>query len=88
MIMAQGDSGPKQQPGSGSAENKGQSRQEQMNRTNDQLQDKQNIAREIGEDPSRIASVRDTGALSGRDDSAGGSGDRMEEESSGDPTER
>ena len=51
-------------------------------------QDKQTIAREIGEDPSRVASVRDTGALSGRDDSAGGSGDRMEEESSGDPTER
>lgn len=60
-----------------------------MNRAKDPSeQDQQNIAQEIGEDPNRVAGIRDTGALSGRDDSAGGSGDRMEEGSSGNPTER
>ena len=89
MIMANKDSEARQQPGSGSAENKGQDRQEQVSRNRDLSgQDKRNVARDIGEAPSRVGSIRDTGALSGRDDSAGGSGDRMDQESTGDPTER
>lgn len=87
--MENKESMQKSQPGSGSAENKGQSRQEQRNRTQDlSRQDQQHIADEIGEDPSQVRSVRDTGALSGRDDSSGGSGDRMEGENTGKGTDR
>lgn len=87
--MANKDSKQKAQPGTGSAENKGQGRSEQVSRTKDASRgDKQNLASEIGEHPSRVASVRDTGGLSGRDDSAGGSGDRMEGENTGKTTDR
>jgi hypothetical protein len=89
MIMEKKESMQKSQPGTGSAENKGQDRSEQVSKSKDlSREDRQNIAKDIGEDPSHIASLRDTGALSGRDDSAGGSGDRMEEQSSGEATER
>ena len=75
---------PKTQEGSGSAENMGRDRSEQMNTT-------------AGTDPSgmqeatgskqHLVNLHDMGSLSGRYDYAGGSGDRMEEESTGKPTD-
>lgn len=71
MIMENKDSMQKSQPGTGSSENRGQERNEQQNRSKDQSQrEKQDIARQIGEKPGKIASQRDTGILSGRDDSS------------------
>ncbi len=77
------------QEGSGSAENKGETRESQK-AANLRLTDEQrdDIARETGLKPDDIADVQQTGALSGRDDLAGGSGDRMEETSDNEPTER
>jgi hypothetical protein len=87
--MANKDSRQQSQPGTGSAENKGQERSEQVNQSKDiSREDQQNIADEIGEHPSRLANLRDLGSLSGRDDSSGGSGDRMENESTGKRTDR
>jgi hypothetical protein len=89
MIMENKDSMQKSQPGTGSAENRGQGRSEQKNRSKDMSQsDKQDLASEIGEEPGRIASQRDMGVLSGRDDSSGGSGDWMEGENTGKDTDR
>ena len=87
--MENKDSKQKSQPGTGSAENRGQDRNQQVNRSKDLSQsDKQDMASQIGEKPGRIASQRDMGALSGRDDSSGGSGDRMEGEDTGKGTDR
>lgn len=87
--MENKDSMQKSQPGTGSAENRGQDRNEQVNRSKDLSQsDKQDMASQIGEKPERIASQRDMGVLSGRDDSSGGSGDRMEGENTGKGTDR
>ena len=87
--MENKDSMQKSQPGTGSSENRGGERNEQQNRSKDLSQgDKQDIASQIGEKPGRIASQRDTGILSGRDDMAGGSGDRMEGENTGEGTDR
>ena len=75
------------QQGTGSAENQNRSRQEQMNpNTEISQKDRRNISNEIGNVP--VASPKDLGALSGRDDASGGSGDRMEEGSTGEETER
>jgi hypothetical protein len=69
------------QQGSGSAENRDQSRKEQLNRYNDATdQDKEDVAGQIGEATDKIAGLKDLGAMSGRDDAAGGSGDGMENE--------
>lgn len=77
------------QQGSGSAENIGQDRSSQVNQTaNLSEPEKEDIAAQIGEDPGSIADLKEMGALSGRDDLAGGSGDRMEEESTGSQTDR
>lgn len=79
----------KSQQGSGSAENIGRSRSDQQNKMRD-LSDneKQDIGSQIGESENRIADLRDLGQLSGRDDAAGGSGDRMENESTGKETDQ
>jgi hypothetical protein len=75
--------------GSGSAENKGQSRSEQKNRsTNISQEERQRIAGEMGKGPNRLADIEDLGGMSGRDDSSGGSGDRMEDQSTDQGTER
>jgi hypothetical protein len=75
--------------GSGSAENKGEDRQAQKapltTLTDDQRND---IAEQTGLKPSDIADVQQTGALSGRDDASGGSGDGMENTSSNEGTDR
>ena len=77
------------QPGSGSAENTGRNREEQKNRNTEiDKQERTNIAGEMGKGPNPVADLRDLGALSGRDDAAGGSGDRMENESTDKATDR
>ncbi len=79
----------KPQEGSGSAENKGQSRQDQQ-QPMQQLSDeqKQDIEQQIGAAPGSVVGLHDLGAASGRDDASGGSGDRMEDTSTGEPTDR
>lgn len=77
------------QQGSGSAENKGQGREAQQN-PNTTLSEKErnNLAEQLGETPNSVVGLKDLGALSGRDDAAGGSGDRMETGNTGDATDR
>jgi len=77
------------QQGTGSDENTGQDRSRQANTKVDiSEEDKQNIASEIKENPDRVSSLKDLGALSGRDDAAGSSGDRMEDQSTRETTAR
>jgi len=77
------------QGGSGSAENKGADREAQKAKlTNLSDEQKNDIANQIDEAPKDIESVKETGALSGRDDAAGGSGDNMSNTSSNEGTER
>jgi hypothetical protein len=74
--------------GSGSAENTGRDRQDQMGNTGLSEQDKQTIADQIGENKESVVGLKDLGAASGRDDASGGSGDRMEDQSTGGATIR
>lgn len=77
------------QEGSGSAENKGQDRsQQRANSSNSDQQGRQEIGNQLGADKNRVADLIDLGALSGRDDDSGGSGDRMEEQNAGQATDR
>lgn len=79
---------PQVTQGSGSAENKGESREAQKNRDFDlDNQQKQNIANQIGVDKSEIADLQDLGEGSGRDDLAGGFGDGMINQSTDEPTD-
>lgn len=83
------DSLQQPQQGTGSSENQGQDRDWQRhNKTELSQEETQNLADEIGERPSAIAGLKDMGALSGRDDAAGGTGDGMEGESTGRETDR
>jgi hypothetical protein len=83
------NNGQQSQPGTGSAENTGRDREEQMHKKTDLSEnERKDIASEIGEDPDKIASIRDTGAMSGRDDASGGTADRMEQQSTGEATDR
>ena len=74
--------------GTGSAEQTGRNRNEQQSAADLSQHDKHNLASQIGENENRISSIKEMGGGSGRDDSAGGSGDRMENESTGERTER
>ncbi|RYG48053.1 MAG: hypothetical protein EOO01_14020 [Chitinophagaceae bacterium] len=75
------------QQGSGSAEQTGKSRDEQKNTMTDMSEEaKQKMAAEA-DTPVPIATIKDLGGMS-RDDASGGSGDRMENESTGDATDR
>ncbi len=77
------------QQGTGSAENTGRNRNEQQQpNTKLSSQERQDIGNQLGNDNNRVADLDDLGMLSGRDDAAGGSGDRMENESTGKETER
>ena len=77
------------QQGSGNAENKGQERSaQQNNKTILSDEERQNLAAQMGDGPNAIVGLKDLGALSGRDDASGGSGDRMENTSTGDETDR
>jgi hypothetical protein len=46
------------------------------------------MASQIGEKKDNVTTIADMGGLSGRDDSAGGSGDRMEDQSTNQETEK
>ena len=75
--------------GSGSAEQTGRNHNEKhVPFTENSEERRQTIATQIGESESRVSSINELGGSSGRDDSAGGSGDRMEEQSSGEETDR
>ena len=75
------------QQGSGSAENLGKNRNDQKNPNINMSDDeKQNLTSEIDENADSVADLPDLGALSGRDDVAGGSGDRMTDTNTGDRT--
>ena len=77
------------QQGSGSAESLGKDRKDQWNESADMTeQDKEAIAAEIGVDKDEVADIKSLGGLSGRDDNAGGSGDGMENQSTGQATDR
>ncbi|HEX8461403.1 MAG TPA: hypothetical protein VF623_08230 [Segetibacter sp.] len=75
--------------GSGNAENKGDSREDQKaQHVTVSDNQKQDIAAQTDLDPNLIGSVEETGALSGRDDAAGGSGDEISGTSSNQGTDR
>ena len=77
------------QEGSGSAENKGQSRTaQQAGNTKLNQQQRQDIGNQLGNDKGRLADLDDLGARSGRDDASGGSGDHMENQNTGEATDR
>lgn len=77
------------QSGSGSAEQTGRNRNEQRQpHTSVDDSQMQEISDQIGEERNRITTISGLGGESGRDDSSGGSGDRMENESSGERTDR
>jgi hypothetical protein len=77
------------QGGSGSAENKGQGRDDQTNSsTIVSSGQREDIAEQTGLKADDIADVQDLGALSGRGDAAGGSGDHMENTSTNEGTDR
>jgi len=74
--------------GSGSAEQQGRDREEQMQplkKVNEQ--ERADIAESTGISPDRIADLADMGTLSGRDDQAGGSGDQMDTQRTGADTD-
>ena len=75
--------------GTGSAEQTGRDRDEQRLESRSLSEkEKSDTASQIGEKSSRISSIEELGGLSGRDDASGGSGDRMEEASSNDRTDK
>ena len=76
------------QEGSGSAENQGRSREDQMAQNTDAQDNRQDIKDALGNDANRLSSLKEMGALSGRDDAAGGSSDRMEEQNTGQATDQ
>jgi hypothetical protein len=77
------------QEGTGSAENRGQERnQQQAQNTKLNQQERQDIGDQLGSDKNRVADLDDLGMNSGRDDNAGGSGDQMEDQSTGQGTDR
>lgn len=77
----------KSQEGSGSAENKGGNRSEQQQPLQALSKEEQkDIEQQIGS--GSVVGLHDLGQASGRDDAAGGSGDRMEDTSTGEPTDQ
>ncbi|RYZ20872.1 MAG: hypothetical protein EOO16_15145 [Chitinophagaceae bacterium] len=75
-----------QQQGSGSAENKGQGREQQVSQG--AQPGKQEVSREAGISRRDVSSIEELGGRSGRDDYSGGSGDDMESQSTGSATDR
>jgi hypothetical protein len=75
--------------GTGSAENKGEDRQQQKNpTTNPTNSQKDDTAMQAGLGRDRMADIYEVGGMSGRDDYAGGDSDGMTEGSSNDRTDR
>ena len=78
-----------QQGGTGSAEQTGRDRQKQKMPTTDMTEkEKADVASQISESKNISRTIADIGGMSGRDDAAGGSGDRMENESTNKSTEK
>ena len=78
-----------QQGGTGSAEQTGRDRDEQKLRGADANEiGKPGIAAQIGKKKKDITTIADLGGKSGLYDAAGGSGDRMENESTNNTTDR
>jgi hypothetical protein len=76
------------QQGSGSAEQTSGTMEAQQHPMTDLSgQEKKEIGKEAGT-TTPVTSIKDMGGMSGRDDAAGGSGDNMENESSGESTDR
>jgi hypothetical protein len=75
--------------GSGSAENRGKTREQQLadNLRVDE-QERSRVAGSAGVGKKDIADLEELGAASGRDDYAGGDNEGMSEESTGKPTDR
>jgi hypothetical protein len=88
LFMNQNNANRPEQGGSGSAEQTSRSREEQFTKTNLSENEKENIASAIGEDSSSVTTIDELGHNSGRDDAAGGAGDRMEETSSNEETDK
>jgi hypothetical protein len=86
--MNQNNANRKEQGGSGSAEQTNRNREEQMTNTRLDEKEKSDIASAIGEDSGRVTTIDELGHNSGRDDAAGGTGDRMEETSSNEETDK
>lgn len=86
--MQQKDQFQQAQSGTGSAEQTGRDRLEQQQNLQPDEDRKADIANQIGEHPNAVSSIGETGGLSGRDDASGGSGDRMENESTNAPTDQ
>jgi hypothetical protein len=78
-----------QQGGTGGAEHTDRQRQEQQSGSSG-MSDKErgDMASQIGEKKNNVTTIADMGGLSGRDDAAGGSGDRMEDQSTNQGTEK
>ncbi len=76
------------QQGSGSAENRGQDRADQLSPATGEAPRTEKIKESLGNDSGRLSSIRELGGLSGRDDISGGSGNRMEEQSTGQQTDK
>lgn len=77
------------QQGSGSAENIGNNREAQKSgKTIISDDERKDIADQTGLQTEDIADLQQTGALSGRDDAAGGSGDDMTTISGNEPTDK
>lgn len=74
------------QPGTGSAENVGRSREDQVNKQ-DNIS-KKKVADDTGLSQNNIAHLYDLGATSGRDDYSGSNNDGMDAEDTGKPTDR
>ena len=75
--------------GTGSAEQTGRNRSEQQAQNTDMDNGGlKKVAEETNLGRQQIATQKDMGAQSGRDDYAGGSGDDMSSQNTGQPTER
>ncbi|GAA4317375.1 hypothetical protein [Flaviaesturariibacter amylovorans] len=75
------------QQGSGGAENTGRGREEQVNRSSEELRGGSDM-QEAGIRKQDVSSIEELGGRSGRDDLSGGSNDGMPEQSSGEETDR
>jgi len=77
------------QQGTGSAENKGESREQQKNQTANVSTNQQNdFARQAGLGRDRMTDIEELGDLSGRDDYAGGNNDGMTDQNTNSNTDR
>lgn len=87
--MAQKSENERSSQGTGSAEQTGRNRSDQQQRGMDlNKQDTKDIAQQAGVGRKQIATQKDLGAQSGRDDYAGGSDNVMDDQDTGQQTDR